>query len=199
MLKTFDKIYLIGTAKRIVLMLLVFLYCLFSASGQRLSNYEIIELINIDILQMETQVVEDMSNNKLDNWIALEGNGLLVVKGGNRNHPLIEQVRGVRNVATVLQLVYNDRVGFEYTDSKECVICQLGSSNYTEVEQFGNQKRSQAFQYCNSNEINIVQHGNPMSSIYSTSCPKKQLFYKLAMETMLLLLKFPIHRFNTII
>lgn len=175
MLKTFDKIYLLGTAKRIVLMVLIFLDCLLSASGQRLSNYEIIELINIDILQLETQVVEDMSINKPNNWIATEGRAILVVQGGNRNYALIEQLRGAGNVATVLQLVYNDRVGFEYADYKECVICQFGINNYTEVKQFGNQNRLEAFQHYSSNEINIGQHERPRFIVNSISGPQKTI------------------------
>lgn len=175
MLKTFDKIYLIGTPKRIVLMLFFFLYGLISASGQRLSNYKIIELINNNRLQMDIQVVADMSDNKLDNWIMLEGSAIFVLQSGDRNLALIDQLKGAGNLATTLQHGYNNRSGFEYADYKECVIFQFGSNNYTEVQQFGNQNRSQAFQYGDSNEIGIVQHGRPSFIINALCCSQKTI------------------------
>lgn len=159
MLKTFNKLNIIGTPKLFVLMILFFLSCLTSASGQNFSTLEIVELTNINVLQMNILTVEYSDNDKPINWILCKGNASFVAQGGNRNHALIEQIRGVGNIAKILQQGRNNRVGDESVDKTKHGVYQAGNINHTEVEQFGNQNNSEALQYGNSNEINIVQHG----------------------------------------
>lgn len=159
MLKAFNKSNLTGASKLFILMALFFSGCLTAALGQDISTLKIAELLNINALQINTPSVEHSVNDKPSDWILVEGNASLVVQIGNRNLALIEQIRGVGNVAKVLQQGHNNSIGYEYADKKEYGIYQSGSRNYTDIKQFGNQNRSEAFQYGNSNEINIVQHG----------------------------------------
>ena len=140
-------------------MQLIFFASIISASGQSFSNYEIIKLININVLQIDIPSIENSNNNDLGDWIVSEGNASLVVQDGNRNHTSIEQISGIGNVAKALQQAHNKQTGHEYSGKRECVIYQLKSINYTEIKQYGNQNRSETLQNGNSNEINIVQHG----------------------------------------
>lgn len=192
MLKTLDKLKIADTPKRYVLMLYVFLNCLLSASGQCFSNYEIVELININVLQIDILAIENLKIDKLGNWILSNGNSSLVMQGGSNNNTLIEQVRGVGNTARVLQQGHHNRVGFEYADERRSGIYQSKSRNYSQIEQFGNQNRSETFQHGNCNGINIVQHGataffidyrNSLNNVvvsqtgYGNSSTVKQTFY----------------------
>ncbi len=159
MLKTFDKLYLIEAPKLFVLMILIILSCLISASAQNLTTIEIVELLKINALQLDIKGDEHSDNENLTNWMLLEGNATLVAQGGIGNLALIEQVRGVGNVAKVLQQGNNNWVGYECADKMKYGIYQLGCRNYIEVEQFGCHNISEMFQYGIGNEINIVQHG----------------------------------------
>ena len=159
MLKKSDKLKIAVIPKRYVLMLYVFLNCLISASGQTLSNYEIVELININVLQIDILAIKNLKIDKLGNWILSNGNFSLVMQGGSNNNTLIEQVGGAGNTAKVLQQGHHNRVGFEYADERRSGVYQSKSRNYSQIEQFGNQNRSETFQHGNCNEINIVQHG----------------------------------------
>lgn len=159
MLKTFDKIYLTESPRRIVLMLLIIFGCQISALAQIFSTSKIVELLNTNIIQIDILVIERLSSDIPINWLLLEGNASIVVQGGNRNQVLIEQVRGTGNVAKVLQQGYHNRAGYEYTDRKEYGVYQAGNRNYSAIEQFGNHNSSETLQYGYCNEINIVQHG----------------------------------------
>lgn len=159
MLRNFNKLKLTRTPRLFVLMLLILLGCKISALAQSYSNYEVVELINVNVLQIDIPAIKHSHSDKLNNWTLLEGNASIVVQIGNINHALLEQIRGAGNVAKALQQGHYNRIGFEYTDKKECGIYQSGSRNYTEVKQFANQNTSETFQYGNSNETNIVQHG----------------------------------------
>lgn len=170
MLKIFNKLNIIGTPKLFVLMILFFLSCLTSALGQNFSTLEIVEMININVLQMNILTVEFSDNDKPINWILCKGNTSFIAQGGNRNHALIEQIRGVGNIVKILQQGHNNRVGDESVDKTKHGVYQVGSRNHTEVEQFGNQNNSEALQYGNSNEINIVQHNGIGFFIDNKSC-----------------------------
>lgn len=159
MLKTIDNINRTRTLKPTVLMLLIFIACLLSASGQSFSNYEIIELININVLQIDILAIQHSHSDKLNNWILLEGKTNLVLQGRNINYALIKQVRGIDNITKALQQGHNNHVGYKYADKKECIVYQSGSRNYTEIKQFGNQNKSQTFNTGNRNEVDIIQHG----------------------------------------
>jgi hypothetical protein len=128
--------------------------------GQDISEKEVYELFLVQALRKDNIVNNNVAAmNEPSAWSLINGNYVMQIQFGNRNHSLIGQVAGTGNIVKVLQQGHINWIGCEQAGKGRLGICQSGNSNYAEIEQFGNQNKSKAFQYGNNNEINIAQHG----------------------------------------
>lgn len=168
MLQTIKKTHFMGASKRVLILLFVH-SLLLSASGQSLSNYEFIELVNINVLQIYSHVADNISINKQDNWMVWEGSAKLIVEKENKKHTSIEQIKEPDNLKTLGKVKYN-KIDFKYRNNTQSIIFKSEKRSYAKIEDFGNQKRTECPEYGCSNELNILQYIEAIRSSKYYNC-----------------------------
>jgi hypothetical protein len=133
---------------------------MFPARGQDTSDQEVYELFLVQALRTDNIVNNVAPVEEPSAWSLINGNYIMQIQSGDRNHSLIGQIGGAGNIAKVLQQGNDNWAGYGIAGKGQWGICQVGCKNYDEVKQFGDLNKSEAYQYGNYNEIYITQYSD---------------------------------------